>query len=307
MPKRTAFRLLRLSPAAFYERLNRLKMRCGISPLDRCLKRHPLQLSLPEVQKIKQLFSDSSKACWPAVCLYYYGLRYKKLYISLSTFYKYVNLLGLKRTFAKPIHKRKGLTAEQPNQYLHVDTTEWRLEDGSRIFFAFVSDNFSRAVLGASVALHKTAENVKAAVQQAIATLQKHHPLQQCSALVSDNGSENKAATVAALLQQTERPTLQQLIAQKDIIYSNSPVEAVNKIVKRYLRHYRPYHLAAAEALLPQLLHDYNYQRPHSSLAGCTPMEAYTGSTARNYRAEKQQAKALRLKQNSTDHCQSCS
>ena len=52
---RFAFRLVGISATSFSERLSRVKVRCGISPLQLCFKRHPLQLAVREVQKIREL------------------------------------------------------------------------------------------------------------------------------------------------------------------------------------------------------------------------------------------------------------
>lgn len=291
----------------FNERLCRIKFTCGISPLNRCFKRHPLQLSSTEVWKIKRLFSDPEKVCWPSASLYYHGLRHTDLFIAQSTFYKYVNALGLKRKFPKPIKKTEGLKATQPNQYLHVDTTEWPVNDGIKLYFVFVSDNFSRTVLGANVALNKGAENVRQAVHQAIGAIHRFHPEHTCVTLVSDDGGENKALTVRELVAQCTHPRISQVIAQKDIAFSNSPVEAINRIFKRYLRHHKPTTLQAGQKVLALFLEDYGFLRPHGSLHGLTPMEAYTGPfKTLDFEAQKQKAKQLRLEQNRQNGCETC-
>jgi len=116
LPRSLALKVAGLSGSAFRARLDRMYVRCGLSPLDQCRKRYPLQLSIREVRKIKALFVDPAKACWPAVSLYYHALRHERLFISLSTFYKYVNALGLKRQLKRPFAKTTGLQAHRPNQ-----------------------------------------------------------------------------------------------------------------------------------------------------------------------------------------------
>ena len=49
-PKSLACKIVRISKATFDYRLSNLKIKCGISPLDLCFKRHPLQLATGEVQ-----------------------------------------------------------------------------------------------------------------------------------------------------------------------------------------------------------------------------------------------------------------
>src|SRR5690554_6421861 len=193
LPQRVALRIAGISTTSFYERLWNLKVQCGISPIQRCLKRHPLQLSAGEVKKIKALFDDVKLVCWPASSLYYDGLRNRGLYISMSTFYKYVHLLGLKRRWKEKILKAKGFEALQPNVYLHVDTTFWRLDGNSKAAVVFVSDNYSRIILGWSASLRHGAANVKKALIEAISSMHRHYPNLVCSTLVADGGGENHA------------------------------------------------------------------------------------------------------------------
>lgn len=180
-------------------------------------------------------------------------------------------MLGLKRRWKRPPAKTEGLCAGHPNEYLHVDTTIWVLDNGVKAYIAFVSDNYSRAVLGWNMALKNTAANVKAALDKAIRSIHHAHPEQLCATLVADGGSENHALTIEELLQQTERPEITKVIALRDIRFSNSPVEAVNRVMKRYLRHYRPGTEAALKKVLAKVVHDYNDLHPHGSIKGRTP------------------------------------
>lgn len=282
--------------------------RQGLSPADRCFQRHPLQLALHEVQIIKSLFADPDKACWPAASLYYAGLRFHGLHIALSTFYKYTRLLGLKR---KP-HKRKtkavGLRASRPNQYLHVDTTHWELECGIKAAIVFVSDNFSKAILGWRVALSKHAAHVVMALRDAVTTIHQHHPSQTSSILVADGGGENHAACVEELLQSSAPPDILKVIALKDIQFSNSPIEAINKIYKQYLRHYQPRTQAALQAVTALFVHDYGSARPHGSLKGLIPMEAYANpDQILDFRQAVQNARTQRIAENKAVNCPLCS
>lgn len=100
-PRKTVFKLLSISPNTFYSWSNKEKVKCGISPSSLCFKRHPLQLAINEIETIKSLYKDQSFECWPAASIYYHAIRNNLLYVSLSTFYKYTNLLNLKRKWRK--------------------------------------------------------------------------------------------------------------------------------------------------------------------------------------------------------------
>tara|TARA_R110002072_G_scaffold131513_3_gene271061 strand:- start:1114 stop:2388 length:1275 start_codon:yes stop_codon:yes gene_type:complete len=306
-PKKLVFKLVHMSSSAFNERLSRVKLKCGLSPLQLCFKRHPLQLATNEVEKIKSLYEQTELKCWPAISLYYYGIRNNQFHLSKSTFYKYVNLLGLKRKWAIKSNQKKGLNAKVPNEYLHVDTTFWELENRYKAAIVFVSDNFSKKILGWSVALTKDAENVKNALVQTISTIHQYYPKHLTSTLIADGGGENNNLTIDKLLQEITRPEITKVIALKDISFSNSPVEAINKIMKRYLRYFMPNTFEKLVDCLKLIVKDYNEVRPHGSLDGLTPMEAYTNATVKiNFSIEKIYAKALRILENKKLNCTIC-
>jgi putative transposase len=308
MPRRRALKLVDLSTSAFHERLARVKVRCGLSPAERCFQRHPLQLALREVGLIKALFADPALACWPGASLYFEGLRNRGLHMALSTFYKYTSLLNLKRKWHRPITKTKGIQTTRPNEYLHVDTTLWGLDDGLKAAVVFVSDNFSKAILGWRVALGKHAANVAEALRDAIVLIRTHHPEQVCAVLVADGGRENRALCVDELLQATDNPAITKVIALKHIRFSNSPIEAINKIFKRYLRHYQPRTLAALRQVTALFVHDYCTLRPHGSLKGLIPMEAYARPDRTiDFRQSIHEARAIRIEENRNVNCAICS
>ncbi|MFZ1694216.1 MAG: hypothetical protein WAT74_13535 [Flavobacteriales bacterium] len=266
MPRETALRLARISSTAFHNRLARIKERCGLSVVGRCFKRHPLQLSVVETKKLKALFGVQAYEHWPASSLFHQGWRAHDLHMARSTFYKYVRALGLQRPRPKPMRKREGLKATEPNQYLHLDTTHVRVDPDNRLSVAIVSDNFSKAVLGISIALNKGAANTAVALKEAIATIQKHHPQHKSANLVCDGGGENRASVVTELILGTEQPEITRIIAQQDIIFSNSPIEAINKILKTALRRMKPQGVPATIAAIKWAMNDYAHARPHGSM-----------------------------------------
>lgn len=216
-------------------------------------------------------------------------------------------VLGIKRAFKRPEKKATGIKATRTNEYLHVDTTYWTLENGTKMAITFVSDNYSRAILGWAAGMRNCADNVKEALQMAIQTIRKHYPQHVCATLVADGGSENHAVTVAELLEKTKHPEITKIIALKDISFSNSPIEAINKIMKRYLRYYNPTTEPAVCKCIELAVPDYSEMRPHGSLKGAIPMEAYTGNIpVVDFSAKAAKARAERIAANQKANCGKC-
>jgi len=74
-----------------------------------------------------------------------------------------------------------------------------------------------------------------------------------------------------------ETISIKKLIAQKNIIFSNSMVAAVNKVLKYNLLF--PHTITNTEELIKLLqkqIETYNALRPHYSLKGCTPEEVHS-------------------------------
>src|SRR5690554_7615900 len=84
---------------------------------------------------------------------------------------------------------------------------------------------------------------------------------------------------VEDFLTNIEAPVIIKLHALKEVKFSNSAVEAVNKIIKRYLRKKLPDTLDQLIQYLKEIINDYNTVRPHGSLLGLTPMECYTSES----------------------------
>src|SRR5690554_4177068 len=304
-PKKLVFKIFSISPSTFYNWSNKEKVKCGISPLSLCFKRHPLQSAVNEVETIKSLFKNPDFECWPAASIYYHAIRNNRLFISLSTFYKYTNLLSLKRKWRKSSEENfNPIITTKSNEYIHIDTTFWPLPNGIKAAIILVCDNFSKTILGWNVSLKKDGENAKAALQDAVENIQKHHPNLQTTSLITDGGGENHNLLVEDFLTNIETPEIIKLLALKEVEFSNSAVEAINKIIKRYLRKKLPHTLDKLIQCLEEIIFDYNSVRPHGSLFGLTPLECYTSENVNlDFKQQKLEAKKNRIQQNKSVNC----
>ncbi len=109
-------------------------------------------------------------------------------------------------------------------------------------------------------------------------------------------------------LQITEDPKITKVIALRDIAFSNSPIEAVHKIMKRYIRKQEPQNFQQLLNGLPRHILDYTAIRPHGSLNGYTPLEAYSlKSLSMDFSEQTRLARIQRISLNKAKRCKGCS
>ena len=255
----------------------RQKTRCALSVLHQCRIKHPAQLLSKEVKAIQQYGTDIRFLHWPLSSVYYQMIRDKAATFQLSTFYKYIRLLKLERK--APVHRRKnhqsGIRAEKPLTLLHADVTVFKPMDQRKAYIYLVQDNFSRALLGWSLSTECKAATMKELLQRVHTDHLRPQAVQTCRVL-TDDGSENQGAA-HKFMEQTSTPSIQHLIAQKDIQFSNSMIEAANKNLKyRFLYHQQIPDIEALRKYLALAVEDYN-NRPHAVLRGLTPLEVLHG------------------------------
>jgi putative transposase len=126
--------------------------------------------------------------------------------------------------------------------------------------------------------------------------------------LITDGGPENQNSTVDNCIAD-EKMSLKKLIAGQDIIFSNSMVEAVNKILKyRYLFHHDIADFKALEKHLAVTVANYNTVRPHYSLKGHTPEQILNGKQLDfvKYKEEMKAAQKKRIEINKLASCGVC-
>lgn len=124
----------------------------------------------------------------------------------------------------------------------------------------------------------------------------------------SDGGSENVNKTVSGYID-SNGGALEHMIAQKDVAFSNSMIEAVNKIIKHQFLY--PKEITTGQQLkkvLHQVVDTYNTIRPQMSLGGNTPFETFKGTPIeiKQYTHGFTSQKQLRIKQNRKNACQRC-
>lgn len=276
-----ACRLFSLSRSVYYSWFHQISHRCFDSFIGKCVRRWPNQLSISTLNTMKNLRADTRFKGWPLASIALFAKRSGKISASLQTWYKYAPLLGIG---GRPPHckkKRKlGIRASSPHQIWHADVSVFRTLDNVKTYIYLVVDNFSRCILSWRVSLKLCAKTRLDTIEEAYFKYIHTTPL-DCMLLV-DGGSENNNVTVDDFLD-SPGVSLRKIIAQRDIHFSNSMVEAVNKIVK-----YRSLFLQdipdidALQKHMEEFVPVYNSIRPHVSLKGLTPSEVLSGMVPEN-------------------------
>jgi putative transposase len=276
---------------------------CFQSVIGFCNRIYPNQLARAEVLKIKEMLTDSQFQYWPISSIAYYALRHTILSLSLNTWYKYANKLGIVR--ARPHSHRKknneNVRATAPNQIWHADITVFITADKIKHYIYLVVDNFSRKILS-----WKVTDSVSAATRQEtlLDALKKENVSDPAVLLITDGGPENN---LKVFLEEMQLP-IEHRRALIDVHYSNSMIEATNKTIKyNYL--YKK-EIDNGEQLIQWLewsIDDFD-NRPHISHQGLAPNEKQKNILLdRALLAQNiKQATANRKIQNTEQRCSHC-
>lgn len=274
------------------------KKRCNNSFTQLCQPRHPHQLLTSEVNTIKDYLFNERFKNWSVISIYYQALRDKAVLMGIGTWYKYANRLGVSKKFFKLKRKKEiGIRASKPLQLLHMDVTIFKPLDQSKVYIYFIVDNYSRAILNWRASLDYSSSIAMAVLKEAI----KKYDI-KLSTLVTDGGPENQGEVSKYI---SHKENIRHVIAQRDIIQSNSMVEAVNKHLKYYYLFKKNLKdINDTMNYLSTSTEDYN-NKPHGQLYGNTPNETLKGNDPNKdkYKDEIVEAQRNRLLENQLIEC----
>ncbi|MBK3519982.1 integrase core domain-containing protein [Carboxylicivirga marina] len=298
-------RIFRIPTSVFYYWKTKVLHKCNQSAFSLCQKRFPQQLTIDEVSTMKNLALNPQFRFWPVCSLAWYAMRENELFVSLSTWYKYLRKLGINRP-RPPKKKRypRGITATKPNQFWHADITVVKSLDGLKNYVYLLMDNYSKYIINWRV---ESAVSGKIRVETIKEAYKIVTSKQMKIQLILDGGPENNNKEVNDFVL-CEEVNISKLIALKDIPFSNSLIEAQNKLLKyQYLFKHQYSDINQLRKLLQVVITDYNFQRPHNVLKGLTPYEAYIGRkpAPNEWKIKIKQAQQKRII-NSQTVCTSC-
>ena len=251
-------RLCNVSTSVFYHWKHQVLYKCQSSPIWLCRRIYSNQLTETEVNRMREMLTNQRFRYWPVNSIAYYALRNNIVNTSLATWYNYIKKLGWDRPrLPKKSKYGIGIRANRPHQVWHADITVVKCLNGMKYYIYLLMDNFSRFILNYQVSDKVSAKIRKNSIQEAF---EKYNinPDEDVR-LIVDGGVENNNNEVDDYINSKE-VTVQKLIAGKDIKFSNSIVEAQNKIIKyRYLFKHDFKDSHEIRNLLDWIIEDYRY------------------------------------------------
>lgn len=160
-----------------------------------------------------------------------------------------------------------------PNHIWVSDITYWKTKKG-HYYISFITDAYSRKIVGYQVADTMEAVESIAALKMAIQTL---HPGVTGLIHHSDRGSQYCSS---GYVQTLKKKGINISMTENGDPLENAIAERINGIIKgEYLFDYEIKSLSKAKEVLKSVVKLYNEDRPHSSIGNATPSEVHGNAT----------------------------
>jgi putative transposase len=304
VPLRTALRLLGLSASRYHSW--RRDEECTLDDVSSCPQSRPSQLTTEERAAIKEMVCSKEYRHVPTGRLAIFAQRLGKVFASPSTWHRLVRKHRWRRP-RKRVHPPKpcvGIRASRPDEIWHIDTTIVRLLDGTHAYLYAVIDNFSRRILAWRVSERFDPTMTLEVLIEAGEP--KNNP-KQTPTLLADAGVENRTAAVDELI---DSGALRRVIAQTEIAFSNSLIEAWWRTLKHQWLYLNTLDtVESLRRLVEFYVGEHNTRLPHSAFKGQTPDEMYRGEgkyVPEQLVEKRKTARAERLKTNRSVSCGVC-
>ena len=304
IPIEKALKVFNISRSTFEHYKSIIIHKCDASYFKWCVRRFLGQLLPKEILTIKKYMTDSRYQHWSKASIYLKALRDELLKCGISSFYKYCRLLGFKNKPRKP--KSDGYSptvTTKPNQLWCADVTIIKTQDNIKHYLHLLMDHYSKLILGYRLVNSPSGAITKELLENACLD---HNP--QTLQFLTDGGSENINSLVSNFISSPEVPIFH-IIAQKDVTFSNSMIEALNKTIKhQFLYQHQIANGKQLQAILEKVIPIYNTIRPQMSLGGNTPFETFNGKTIylSQYNCGFEAQKTKRKQQNKAYSCKVC-
>ena len=155
----------------------------------------------------------------------------------------------------------------EPNQLWVSDITYWKIKTGEHLYISFITDAYSRKIVGYQVAETMEAIESIQALQMALSALGAESHLHLIHH--SDRGIQYCSHAYVKLLQDYN---IKISMTESGDPLENALAERINGIIKEeYLETYDISNLKDAKKLLKSVVELYNTERPHMSISNLTP------------------------------------
>jgi len=227
MPLIAALRMAGISASRFHS-WQRKEEGCDLDDRQSCPRVVPARLTPEEVDTIGEMVASRDYRFMSIRALALHAQRIGKIFASPSTWYGLVrqNGWGRPRKRLYPVRPKVGVRATAPGQLLHLDVTIIRLLDGTRTYLHAVIDNYSRRILSWTLETRlgsgATCRVLREAAKEIVGSISR-------TLVVTDAGSENVNRDVDNEL---SGANLERVLAQIDVTYSNSMIEAFWRSLK---------------------------------------------------------------------------
>lgn len=154
-----------------------------------------------------------------------------------------------------------------PNQLWVSDITYWKIKTGEHLYISFITDAYSRKIVGYQVAETMEAIESIQALQMALSALGAESHLHLIHH--SDRGIQYCSHAYVKLLQDYN---IKISMTESGDPLENALAERINGIIKEeYLETYDISNIKDAKKLLKSVVELYNTERPHMSISNLTP------------------------------------
>ncbi len=305
LPLNTALRITRLSPSRYHEWC-RAEAGCDLDDQPSCPRAVPTRLSPNEVDTMRKMDESDDHRHMSLRSSALHAQRVGKVLASPSTWYRLVRTEGWRRPRIRvyPAKPKIGIRAKAPGELLHLDVTIIRLLDGTRAYLHAVIDNYSRRILSWTLEERLGSSGTCRILREAVIQLN------ECpghAVVIADSGSENVNGAIDDLLGGEE---LSRVLAQVDVTFSNSMIEAFWRSLKHSWLYLHPLDsFAALRRLIEFYVITHNEVMPHSAFDGQTPNQMFFGSgdeVAQQLAAARGSAREERMRANRAARCGVC-
>jgi transposase InsO family protein len=307
LPVASALHIIGLSIAR-YHRWTRIKNNdCPLDDQSSCPRAHPTQLLPADLRMMRDMATSPEYRHVPTSKLAILAQRLGKVFASSATWCRHVRERGWRRPRARvhPSKPTEGIRADEPNGMWHIDVTVIRLLNGSKVYLQGVIDNYSRRILAWRISERLEPAATAALLVKAFQCCARSDGAPQ--SLMIDGGIENINEAVNKLCNDG---LLKRILAQTDIQFSNSMIEAFWRSLKHQWLFLNDLDsIAAVRRLTEFYIEEYNSSLPHSAFKGQTPDEMYFGTglyIEAQIAAGKEKAREDRLEENRNTPCDEC-